>query len=181
MSIFKDCDIRGVYGKELTDGDALRIGRGLAAMLPPGGTMRVGGDVRVSTPALKMCIRDSCMNLAANGRALSEMDRESESLIPTGVRCYPLTRRGERFPFVDPNFEPFYFGDILEGRLYPALMEGVGFAERFALEKMQAIGCPVGDSVCTAGGASRSPLWLKIRAAILNRRLICLLYTSRCA
>ena len=26
MSIFKDCDIRGVYGKELTDGDALRIG-----------------------------------------------------------------------------------------------------------------------------------------------------------
>lgn len=53
MSIFKDCDIRGVYGKELTDGDALRIGRGLAAMLPPGGTMRVGGDVRVSTPALK--------------------------------------------------------------------------------------------------------------------------------
>ena len=51
-------------------------------------------------------------------------------------------------------------------------MEGVGFAERFALEKMQAIGCPVGDSVCTAGGASRSPLWLKIRAAILNRRLM---------
>lgn len=113
-----------------------------------------------------------CLNLAANGRPLSEMDRESESLIPTGVRCYPLIRRGERFPFVDPDFEPFYFGDILEGRLYPALMEGVGFAERFALEKMQAIGCPVGDSVCTAGGASRSPLWLKIRAAILNRRLM---------
>ena len=30
MSIFKDCDIRGVYGAELTDADAYSIGRGLA-------------------------------------------------------------------------------------------------------------------------------------------------------
>lgn len=28
MSIFKDCDIRGVYGAELTDADAYSIGRG---------------------------------------------------------------------------------------------------------------------------------------------------------
>ena len=53
MSIFKDCDIRGVYGKELTNSDAYHIGRGLSAMLPPGGVMRVGGDVRLSTPELK--------------------------------------------------------------------------------------------------------------------------------
>ena len=53
MSIFKDCDIRGVYGRELTDEDARKIGRGLCAMLPPGATVRVGGDVRLSTPALK--------------------------------------------------------------------------------------------------------------------------------
>ncbi len=53
MSIFKDCDIRGVYGRELTNEDAYRIGRGLSALLPPGATMRVGGDVRLSTPDLK--------------------------------------------------------------------------------------------------------------------------------
>ena len=53
MSIFKDCDIRGVYGAELTDADAYSIGRGLATMIPVGGTVRVGGDARLSTPALK--------------------------------------------------------------------------------------------------------------------------------
>ena len=52
MSIFKDCDIRGVYGAELTDADAYSIGRGLATMIPAGGTVRVGGDARLSTPAL---------------------------------------------------------------------------------------------------------------------------------
>jgi fermentation-respiration switch protein FrsA (DUF1100 family) len=53
MSIFKDCDIRGIYNKELHDADAYSIGRGLCAMLPPNAVMRVGGDVRLSTPALK--------------------------------------------------------------------------------------------------------------------------------
>ena len=31
MSIFKDCDIRGVYDKELFDADGYRVGRELVA------------------------------------------------------------------------------------------------------------------------------------------------------
>jgi len=112
-----------------------------------------------------------CLNAQAQGRSFDELNAESEALIPTGARCYPLTGRGERFPFVNPDFEPFYIGDILGPKLYPALMEGVGFAERFAFEKMQSIGCTVGDVICTTGGASRSGLWLRIRASILNRTL----------
>jgi len=99
------------------------------------------------------------------------MDALSEMMIPTGVRCYPLTGKGERFPFVEPNFEPFYIGNILEGRLYPALMEGVGYAERYAFEHMQDMGATVGDEICTTGGACRSDIWLRIRASILNRSL----------
>ena len=53
MSIFKDCDIRGIYDSEINEESVYRIGRGLAAMLPPGGEIRVGGDVRLSTPSLK--------------------------------------------------------------------------------------------------------------------------------
>ena len=53
MSIFKDCDIRGIYGKEITAADTYLIGRGMGAMVPPGATVRVGGDVRLSTPELK--------------------------------------------------------------------------------------------------------------------------------
>jgi xylulokinase len=59
----------------------------------------------------------------------------------------------------------------LGGKLYPALLEGVGFAERLAFERMMKLGCPVGDTIFATGGACRSDVWLKIRASILNRRL----------
>lgn len=112
-----------------------------------------------------------CLNMCTGGKSFAELDAQSERAIPTGVRCYPLTGVGERFPFVDPGFEPFYIGNILEDRLYPALMEGVGFAERYAIEHMQTLGATVGDEICTTGGACRSDLWLRIRASILNRSL----------
>ena len=112
-----------------------------------------------------------CLNECLDGHSFDELNRRAEALIPTGARCYPLTGRGERFPFVDPDCEAFYAGNILGGRLYPALMEGVGFAERLAFDKMQALGCTVGDSICVTGGACRSELWLRIRASILNRAL----------
>ncbi|TVR95536.1 MAG: phosphomannomutase/phosphoglucomutase [Trueperaceae bacterium] len=52
MSIYKECDIRGVYGEDLTLAVAERIGRAVGTILA-GGVVVVGGDVRVSTPALK--------------------------------------------------------------------------------------------------------------------------------
>lgn len=51
MSIYKDCDIRGIYPKEITPEAVYLIGRALAAMSP--GEILVGGDVRTSTPCLK--------------------------------------------------------------------------------------------------------------------------------
>ena len=51
MSIYKDCDIRGIYGRELTAEDTYKIGRALATLSP--GKILVGGDVRLSTPELK--------------------------------------------------------------------------------------------------------------------------------
>ena len=57
MSIFKDCDIRGIYPTEIDEAAVRRIGRALAA-LHPGAEMAVGGDVRVSTPALKSAFID---------------------------------------------------------------------------------------------------------------------------
>lgn len=52
MSIFKACDIRGTYGKDLTADDAFNIGRAFGTMIE-GRSVAVGGDVRLSTPALK--------------------------------------------------------------------------------------------------------------------------------
>lgn len=52
MSIFKDCDIRGIYPSEIDADAAHVIGRALST-LHPGARLCVGGDVRLSTPALK--------------------------------------------------------------------------------------------------------------------------------
>ena len=51
MSIYKDCDIRGIYETEITAAECYKIGRALATMCP--GKILCGGDVRLSTPELK--------------------------------------------------------------------------------------------------------------------------------
>ena len=149
--------LKGVTEKLVIDPN----GSSYSHMLPSGEWM-LGGASNLG---------GKCLNLCADGRSFDELNAASEALIPTGVRCYPLTGKGERFPFVDPDFESFYVGDIFGGKLYPALMEGVGFGERYALERMQWLGAQVGDTICTTGGACRSDLWLRIRASILGRRL----------
>ena len=52
MSIYKDCDIRGIYGEDLREEEMGRIGRAVAGLLQ-GRTIVVGGDFRTHTPSLK--------------------------------------------------------------------------------------------------------------------------------
>lgn len=82
MSIFKDCDIRGIFNEELFPDDAYRIGRGLGAMLPPRGVMRVGGDVRLSTPEIKDAL--------IRGLVESGVSVEDLGVIPTPMLYYAL-------------------------------------------------------------------------------------------
>ena len=85
MSIYKDCDIRGIYPAEIDEGDARAIGRALAT-LHPGATLRVGGDVRLSTPALKAAFIDG---LAAGGARVEDL-----GTIPTPALYFALARPG---------------------------------------------------------------------------------------
>lgn len=55
MSIFKDCDVRGVYPGEIDESATYAVGRALAT-LHPGARIAVGGDMRLSTPALKAAL-----------------------------------------------------------------------------------------------------------------------------
>ncbi len=109
-----------------------------------------------------------CVGELAGGD-YKRLDREAEALLPTGVRCYPLYGKGERFPFSDPEAEPFFRGNLFGGRLYPALMEGEAYGERLCYERLEELGCTLGPAVKATGGASRSKVWLKIRASILNK------------
>ncbi|MGC8777283.1 MAG: phosphomannomutase/phosphoglucomutase [Candidatus Caldatribacteriaceae bacterium] len=56
MSIFKDCDIRGVVPEEFQEETAYLIGRAFASLLPRASRIVVGGDVRTHTPALREAI-----------------------------------------------------------------------------------------------------------------------------
>ncbi len=51
MSIYKECDIRGIYPSEFNDQDTYEIGRAIGTILT-GRTIILGGDVRLSTPVL---------------------------------------------------------------------------------------------------------------------------------
>ena len=63
MSIYKDCDIRGIYAREITAEDTYKIGRALATLSP--GKLLVGGDVRLSTPELKDALVRGLINSGA--------------------------------------------------------------------------------------------------------------------
>lgn len=55
MSIFHACDIRGIAGRDLTDVAARKIGLAVGLKLA-GQEVVVGGDIRLSTPALQAII-----------------------------------------------------------------------------------------------------------------------------
>jgi phosphomannomutase / phosphoglucomutase len=70
-SIFREYDIRGVVGTELTEATATRIARAYAAWLKtPGATVVVGRDNRTSSPALAAAARDG---LVASGHHVIEI------------------------------------------------------------------------------------------------------------
>ena len=80
MSIYKDCDIRGIYASELCADEVFSIGRALATIAP--GTILVGGDVRLSTPELKDAL---VRGLLASGAQVIDL-----GTIPTPVLYFAL-------------------------------------------------------------------------------------------
>lgn len=84
MSIYKDCDVRGVYGRELFDSDGYAIGRALATRSP--GRFLIGGDVRLSTPALKAELLRGLLDSGAEAVDLGT--------IPTPCLYFALKRSG---------------------------------------------------------------------------------------
>ena len=82
MSIYKDCDIRGIYQKEITADECFKIGRALATMCP--GKILCGGDVRLSTPELKGALIEG---LLASGAEVIDL-----GTIPTPALYCSLSR-----------------------------------------------------------------------------------------
>jgi sugar (pentulose or hexulose) kinase len=96
------------------------------------------------------------------------LNKEADRLIPTGKMAYPLQQQGERFPFVAPGAKGFEPGGLSRAELFAANMEGVAYIERYAYEMIGKLSGEQLSAVYTAGGASNSDTWLKIRSNVLN-------------
>ncbi len=99
---------------------------------------------------------------------LSDLNEAAEHLIPTGEIAYPLMQEGERFPFKASQARGFQPANLSPSSLFTAKMEGVAYVERYAYELISRLSGEKITQVFTAGGASNSDVWLRIRSAVLN-------------
>ena len=124
----------------------------------PGGASSTGAD---------------CLALRFGADRLDALNAPALDHSPTDLVLYPLTRRGERFPFVQPDAEGFCLGEAAdEATWYAAHLEGLAYVERLAYEVVGSLGAEVGPRIYCAGGGSRSAAGLQIRADVLGREMV---------
>lgn len=123
----------------------------------PGGSSNVGGEA---------------LEKVFPGENYKELDKRILELIPSSLIIYPLVREGERFPFVNPKARGFVIGTpSSREELYLAYLEGVAYVERLCYETLSEMGVKSGEIIYTVGGGSKSSIWLKIRASVMNKVL----------
>ena len=100
------------------------------------------------------------------GADLDALDRAAH---PIDAVIYPLTKTGERFPFVAPQAERFTLGTTSDDlQTYAAVLQGVAFIERLAFEHLESLGAEPVRSVSLTGGAIRAGYWNQLRADVLG-------------
>jgi D-xylulose kinase len=109
----------------------------------------------------------------ALGRSLLRMEQEATA-VPAGadgLLCVPFFT-GERSPDL-PHGKGAFVGltprSFTPGHLQRAAIEGATFALARLLDRLEALGVPIGE-VRLTGGGSQSELWRQIAAAVLGRR-----------
>lgn len=92
---------------------------------------------------------------------------------------YPLAGRGERFPFVAPDATAFGLGaaDFAsaadpEAARFSAILHGVSYLERLALDVVAGLGAETAGRMALTGGASRNRWWNQLRADVLEREVV---------
>lgn len=147
--------VKGASAERVEDADAgIYSHRHPEGWWLPGGASNVGGG----------SLRDRF-----GGADLADLDRRAAERGPATVVCYPLPRRGERFPFAAADAEALWLGDPEDDvDAYRAVLEGVAFAERLGYERLAALGATATPPVRTAGGGGASAVWSSIRASVLG-------------
>tara|TARA_Y100000768_G_scaffold384394_1_gene368352 strand:+ start:398 stop:1666 length:1269 start_codon:yes stop_codon:yes gene_type:complete len=90
----------------------------------------------------------------------------------TGLNYYPLIKKGERFPYNDPNkkaiLEPKPDSEII---FFQAILEGISNVEKLCYERLKEIGGDYPLEIFTVGGGANNENFNKIRSKILGIEL----------
>ncbi|MER6910835.1 FGGY-family carbohydrate kinase [Streptomyces sp. NPDC000594] len=148
--------LKGVTAEPPRDPDGV-----VYSHLSPDGHWLPGGASNVGAGAL---------TAAFPGVDPAALDTLAAAHEPAGALAYPLTGRGERFPFAAPDATALLLGTpVSRADHWAALLQGVAFAERLCLDHLDLIGAPVDGPLTFTGGAVRSAYWTRLRAGILGR------------
>jgi len=133
MSIFKACDVRGIYPDELSEKEAHDIARAIGSELG-GGACVLGGDVRPSTPSLMDAVRDG---LLQTGTLVLDL-----GLLPTPVVYWARMTLGVRGAVIvtASHNPPAYNGIKCMLGERPTAPEDIARIERRVVEKDYASG-----------------------------------------
>ncbi|MDQ4071854.1 MAG: FGGY family carbohydrate kinase [Actinomycetota bacterium] len=103
-------------------------------------------------------------------RDLDELGRAAADYEGTEVLAYPLSGRGERFPFAAADAEGFLLGDPSdEAEHFAALLQGLAYVERLCFDYLELLGAPIEGEISLTGGASQNRYWCQLRADVLDR------------
>jgi sugar (pentulose or hexulose) kinase len=105
-------------------------------------------------------------------RDLYDLDRQAKSRGASRAVIYPLTSKGERFPFAAPEALGFEIGTPRdEVERYRAILEGVAFVERLGFSYLKSLGAEIMRPVTFTGGAARSRFWSQLRSDVLGMQV----------
>jgi D-ribulokinase len=139
---------------------------------PQGGWWLPGGASSTGAAVLAELVHPDCF------------EGHTEALLaeePVGLPVvYPLSGRGERFPFAAPEASGFWLDDgrarrldelvgaVGERHAFAGLAEGVAFVERLAFEHLGRLGADVDGPRTITGGATANRWWNQRRADVLG-------------
>jgi D-ribulokinase len=104
---------------------------------------------------------------------LGALNHSAELQGPTPLVVYPLTGRGERFPFAAPEAAGFTIGQAISvEERYRGVLQGIALWERLSFDALRSMGAPTAGSFTISGGATRSSALNQMRADVMERELI---------
>jgi hypothetical protein len=113
------------------------------------------------------------------GIPVSQLKFTNQNLLDAPI-IYPLSKIGERFPFVSSNAHALVARGLtlptLESdgakKTFAAIAKGVAFVERLSFDLLAYVGYDISGSCTFTGGGAKNPQWNQLRADVLCRSVL---------